>query len=155
MSNQYPGQMPQQPTAPPAAQGAFSAPQPPNNRRLLVALGIGCGITMLLAVAAIVAVVFWLKSRSESTVEELRRLEASATVLATSLAPSSNIGGSLMGDCLLAYQCCLTIATRTTSNGAATQACEVFKTARYPEAACQVTLAGYRKTAELVGAHCD
>jgi hypothetical protein len=110
---------------------------------------------MLLAVVAIVAVVFWLKSRSESTLEDLRRIEASASLLATSLAPTPNVVVPLEGDCLLAFRCCQSIATKTTSNAAATQACEIFKTARYPEAACQVTLAGYRKTAELVGVHCD
>jgi uncharacterized membrane protein len=112
-------------------------------------------MTMLLAVAAIAAVVFWLKSRSEAAVEDLRRLEASASALVSAVPVPAGAPVALSGDCLLAYQCCVAIAAKATANSAAIQACEVFKTARYPEAACSVTLSGYRKTAGLAGVRCD
>lgn len=129
---------------------------PPKSKQVLLLVGIGCGLFLLIAVAAVVAGVVWLKSSANSAVSDLEKLRSAASAMASAGpgAPGA-VAKDLTGDCLLAYQCCRTIATKTTSSAAAADACELFKTAGYPQATCSVTLTGYRRTAELAGARCD
>jgi hypothetical protein len=132
--------------------------QPPKSNRMLLIAGLGCGLFLLLAIAAVVVGVFWLKARGNAAVEELQRLQASASAIPNMpLAPESSAAsaGALTGDCLVAYRCCQAIASKSPAGAAAIQACEVLKTPGYPVAICSSALAGYRKVAEQTGVKCE
>jgi hypothetical protein len=92
---------------------------------------------------------YWFKSQADTTVEDVERLQASANAMGASA------GGEPSGDCKRAHACCRIIAAKSTSSAAAVEACEVFKTAGYPEATCSTSLVGYRKTAEALGVKCE
>lgn len=158
MSQQYPGQPPggpvppgyvpaNQPQGAPGLQPPGLAPAPKSNRTLLW-VGLGCGSIFVLGVIVVVAAVYWLKTRTNAALEELQKLQSSA-------APVEAGGAELAGDCKPAYACCKLIAEKSTGGSAALQACEVFKTAAYPQATCTAALGGYRKAAEALGVRCD
>lgn len=131
---------------------------PSKNNRVLLLAGIGCGVFVLLVVAAVVAGVFWLKSRGNAVIEELERVQASASAIVAQpgLPPGSVApGAEPTGDCLLAYQCCLAIAAKSPSGVDAVQACEVFKRPAYPLAVCSSALVGYRTVAAQAGIKCE
>jgi hypothetical protein len=179
MSQQYPGQPAGAGGTPPAyggppgaTPGAYvpqGAPghvtpglaQPPKTNRTLLIVGMGCGLFLLIAVAAVVAVLFWLKSRSNAVIEDLQRLQASASAMAAVSEPPSgpsapaNSVVDMSGDCKLAYACCGAIAAKSPAGAAAAQACQVFKTSGYPQSTCSLALSGYRKVAEQAGVKCE
>lgn len=166
MSQQYPGQPPgggippgygpaNPPHGIPGQQPSLQAVAPKSNRTLLW-LGIGCGGFMLLGVAAVVIAVLWLKTRTNDAIEELQQLQTSALPVpapATSAAEAGNV--ALTGDCRVAHSCCRLIAEKSTAGAAALQACEVFRTAAYPQVTCSAALVGYRKAAEALGLRCE
>lgn len=171
MSQQYPGQPPgggvppgyggpaQQPPygmngmpgqQPPA--GLASAPKP---NRTLLWLGIGCGSLLLFAVGIAVAGVLWFRARTNSAIEELQKLQAGAASGVPALSVSSASGRELSGDCKAAHACCRAIAAKSTASAEAVAACELFRSAGYPEATCTASLVGYRKAAEALGIRCQ
>jgi hypothetical protein len=166
MSQQYPGQPPggvvppgygsaNPPQGFPGQQPVGLAASPKSNRALLW-LGIGCGGFMLLGVAAVVIAVFWLKTRTNDAIDELQKLQSSALALPALSAVVAEPGSAeLSGDCKIAHSCCQLIAEKSTAGAAALQACEVFKTAAYPQVTCAAALAGYRKAAEALGLRCE
>lgn len=167
MSQQYPGQPPggavppgygsaHPPQGIPGQQPVGLAASPKSNRTLLW-VGIGCGGFMLLGAAAVVIAVLWLKTRTNDAIEELQKLQSSALpVPALAASGTAEAGsGALTGDCRLAHSCCRLIAEKSTAGAAAIQACEVFKTAAYPQVTCTAALAGYRKAAEALGLRCE
>lgn len=166
MSQQYPGQPPGGAVPPgygsanpphgiPGQQPVGQAAAPKSNRTLLW-LGIGCGGFMLLGVVAVVVAVLWLKTRTNDAIEELQKLQSSALpVPAAPTSAADTANGALTGDCKVAHSCCRLIAEKSTAGAAALQACEVFKTAAYPQVTCSAALAGYRKAAEALGLRCE
>lgn len=138
----------------PGQQAAGLAPPPKPNRTMLYA-GIGCLVFVLLAVLGVVASLYWLKAQSKAAVDELQRMQASASAMAGGVAPPTGPGGEPTGECLVAYRCCLAIAAKSPAGAAATQACEVFKTPSYPASVCSTALTGYRKVAEQTGVKCE
>ncbi len=158
----------------PGAPPGFNAPQampgqnppglaqPPKSNRMLLIAGLGCGMILLLGIAAAVAGVFWLKAQGNAAIEDLQRLQASASAIPnmplapeSSAAATTNPSAALAGDCLVAYRCCLAIAAKSPVGAAATQACEVLKSPGYPVAICSTALTGYRKVAEQTGVKCE
>jgi hypothetical protein len=159
-----PGTMPY----PGAGAGYPVAPQqpmtpPPNGKKgqVWLAVGLGCGFLLLLAIGGTVGALFWLRNRGNSFVEDLQRQMASASALpaGTEMAPTSpgneTAAGALSADCKVAYGCCRAIAAKSTGNEAAVQACEVFKMAGYPQASCASALTGYRQVAKAIGVSCE
>jgi hypothetical protein len=121
-----------------------------------LALGLGCGFLLLLAIGGTVAGLFWLRNRSNAFTEEIRQQMASASAFpGGSALPPSAVGGEPQGDCRIAYNCCRVIATKSTGNEAAVQACEVFKMPGYPQASCSSALSGYREVAKAIGVACE
>ncbi|MGC4070510.1 MAG: hypothetical protein QM784_38760 [Polyangiaceae bacterium] len=82
---------------------------------------------------------------------------ASAAVAAASAQTHGGASATveLTGDCKVAYACCRAIASKSTGNQAAVQACEVFKMAGYPQPSCAAALTGYRQVAKAVGVSCE
>jgi hypothetical protein len=100
----------------------------------------------------------WLRNRSNAFVSDVERQlgNASAAVAAASAqSQSGTLAVELTGDCKSAYVCCRAIATKSTGNQAAVQACEVFKMAGYPQPSCAAALTGYRQVAKAVGVACE
>jgi hypothetical protein len=157
------------PGAPPGAYVPQGAPgqyvpgtaQPPKSNRMMLFAGLGCGLLLLIALVGAVAAFFWFKARSNAAIDDLQRLQASASAnLELPQPPSGPAAGvepgkALAADCAAAYGCCRAIATKTNSAAAAVQACEVLKIPGYPEASCTAALAGYRKPAEALGIKCQ
>jgi len=137
------------------------ANSPKSNNRVFLYAGLGCGALLLLGILGTVASVMWLKSCGNAALDELQRLQASASAMAAGAsAPAgsgaqANSAGELTGDCVVAYRCCVAIASKSPAGAAATQACEVFKTPAYPGAVCSSALGGYRKVAAQTGVKCD
>lgn len=132
--------------------------------QMWLALGLGCGLLLLLAIGATVGALFWLKNRSGALVEDIQRQMASASANTEGTSAPSPVpgaagpvtaGGEPSGDCRLAYSCCRAIATKSTGNEAAVQACEVFKMAGYPQASCSSAMTGYRQVAKAIGVACE
>ena len=142
----------------PQAPGLAGAP---DSNRMLLWVGIGCGGFMLLGLAAVVGGILWFQARANAVVQDLQKLRGGASAASGAPVPPSDPsrGGGvpleLKGDCGVAYACCKAIAARSAGGEVAVQACEVFKTAGYPESTCTPTLSGYRKAAESFGVRCD
>jgi hypothetical protein len=135
--------------------------QPPKSNRTMLYAGLGCGFLLLVVLGGAVAAFFWVKARSNAAIEDLQRLQASASANLEAPQPPSLTGGgiepsrALSGDCAIAYGCCRAIAGKSDSAAAAVQACEVLKIAGYPQASCTAALANYRKAAEVLGLKCQ
>lgn len=175
MSQQYPGQPPGGGMPPGYGSGPAQQPQPgmyggvpgqqpaaasagtPNRNRMLLWLGVGCGGLLLFAIGVAVAGVLWFRARTSNAIEELQKLQGEAASGNSAL--STTRAGApvreLMGDCKAAYACCRSIAAKSTASADAVAACELFRTAGYPESTCAASLTGYRKAAEALGIRCE
>jgi hypothetical protein len=111
------------------------------------------------AIGGIVAALLWLRNQGNAFVSDLETQLAtgSAAVAAASAQTqgAAGVAAELTGDCNTAYVCCRAIATKSTGNQAAVQACEVFKMAGYPQPSCAAALTGYRQVAKAVGVACE
>lgn len=170
MSQQYPGQPPGGGVPPGYGTGPAPPPQPgmygsggqqpgaalvatPRPSRTLLWLGVGCGGLLVFAIGVAVAGVLWFRARTGSALEELQKLQGGA---ASALPASSGAHvRELAGDCKAAHACCKSIAGKSTASAEASAACDLFRTAGYPEATCTASLMGYRKAAEALGIRCE
>jgi hypothetical protein len=133
--------------APPGGAGDWGPPgaqpqQPPKKSKLPIILGVGC-LVVLLVVAGVIAVVFYLGRQKLKEFEQTTGQIAAGTEGATA--------GATGDACAKATACCRALAAKS-PNAARAEDCESMK--MLGEAACQQALKGYQLSSKMLGINC-
>lgn len=147
------------PGGPGYPQNPMPVQPPPKKSKVWLFAGLGCGFLILVAIAATLFTLYWMKNKAEALRSDVERQLANASSMPQApVAPGGQAvqpaSGEATGDCQAALTCCKSIADKT-GNAEAVKACDVFKMAGYPQASCAAALTGYRQVAKATGAVCE
>jgi hypothetical protein len=113
-------------------------------------IGIGCGLFLLLGIAAS-GVAYYAFAQAADELEEAAKAAGASTSTSTSTTTSDTSSGG--GTCSKAAACCKAIVTKSGGDATASAGCDNLK--NVPEAGCVQALDTYKKSASLLGVTCE
>jgi hypothetical protein len=124
---------------------------PPKKSNALLWVGLGCGGLLLLSAIGTGVAIYMTKRAAENAIAAAN---SSFGVPLSPPTPGAGPGPATAGgSCAKAVECCIKIIQKTSPGAQNEASCQALK--QLPETSCQLPLASYQKSAQLLGIKCD